>query len=85
MTLTSRKCRGTSVTVDSLVAATTLRVVAGAVGGDCAAEKGAAAVVASRASPNVKKRTMTSRFNLIWLYSSEYYIRVNTAILPILP
>ena len=57
MAVTTTKCNGTSVTVGSFVAATTVRVVAG--GGVWAAANGASATAPSSNIPDVKNRIVT--------------------------
>src|SRR5258705_13533044 len=51
VTLTALKWSGTSVTVGSLVAATTVRVIAGAAGGVCAAPRAGGAPAPGQKNP----------------------------------
>src|SRR5258708_19304334 len=51
--LTALKCSGTSVTVGSLVAAITVRVIAGGAGVDCAVPEAGSAIAPSNSSPVV--------------------------------
>src|SRR5271167_2593536 len=62
VTLTALKWSGTSVTVGSLVAATTVRVIAGGAGVVCAAAEAASAIAPS-STPVVLNRIMTSPLN----------------------
>src|SRR5947208_361906 len=61
VTLTALKWSGTSVTAGSLVAATTVRMIAGGV--VCAAAEAASAVAASHSIAVVLQRMMASRLN----------------------
>jgi hypothetical protein len=61
--LTTLKWSGTSVTVGSLVAATTVRVIAEAGDVVCAAAEAASAIAPSSSIPVVLNRMMASLFN----------------------
>jgi hypothetical protein len=63
VTLTALKKSGTSVTLGSLVAATTVRVIAGGAGVVCAAAGAASAIAPSSSIPVILNRKMTSQFN----------------------
>src|SRR5438477_12693899 len=63
VTLTALKWSGTSVTVGSLVAATTVRVMAGGGGVVCAAAEPTRATAPSNTIPAVLNRMMASRVN----------------------
>src|SRR6266446_61912 len=63
--LTALKCSGTSVTVGSLAAATTLRVIAGAAGVVCAAPEAGSAIAPSNNSPVVLNCMIASQVQRI--------------------
>src|SRR3984893_12773250 len=65
VTLTALKCSGTSVTVGSLVAATTVRVIAGGVGVVCAVAKTGSAIAPSNNSPVVLNCMIASQVQRI--------------------
>src|SRR5216684_4038580 len=63
--LTALKCSGMSVTVGSLVAATTVRVIAGAAGMVCAVPEAGSAIAPSNNSPVVLNCTIASQVQRI--------------------
>src|ERR1700724_3331768 len=63
--LTALKCSGTSVTVGSLVAATTVRVIAGGVGVVCAVAETGSAIAPSNNSPIVPNCMIASQVQRI--------------------
>src|SRR5216683_4797083 len=65
VTLTALKCSGTSVTVGSLVAATTVRVIAGGAGVVCAVPDAGSAIAPSSNSPVVLNCTTASQVQRI--------------------
>src|SRR5271166_2904077 len=65
VTLTALKWSGTSVTVGSLVAATTVRVIAGGVGVVCAVPEAGSAIAPSNSSPVVLNCMIASQFQRI--------------------
>src|SRR3984893_23667 len=65
VTLTALKCSGTSVTVGSLVAATTVRVIAGGVGVVCAVAEAGSAIAPSNNSPVVLNCMIASQVQRI--------------------
>jgi hypothetical protein len=62
VTLTALKWSGTSVTVGNLVAATTVRVIAGGAGVVCAVAEAASATAPSSCIPNVLNHMIASQF-----------------------
>src|SRR6266850_788834 len=65
VTLTALKWSGTSVTVGSLVAATTVRVIAGGAGVVCAVPEAGSAIAPSNRSPVVLKCMIASQVQRI--------------------
>src|SRR5882724_39415 len=65
VTLTALKWSGTSVTVGSLVAATTVRVIAGGAGGVCAAPEAGSAIAPSSSSPVILNCMIASQVQRI--------------------
>jgi hypothetical protein len=63
VTLTALKWSGTSVTVGNLVAATTVRVIAGGAGVVCAVAEAANATAPSNCIPVVLNHMIASQFN----------------------
>jgi hypothetical protein len=76
VTLTALKWSGTSVTVDSLAAAMTVRVIAGGAGVVCAAAEVPSAIAPSESDsvPIVLNRMMASPFNK-WLKHHTRFFR----------
>src|SRR6202051_5403243 len=65
VTLTALKWSGSSVTVGSLVAATTVRVIAGGAGVVCAVPEAPSAIAPSNSSPVVLNRMIASQVQRI--------------------
>src|SRR3981081_3985332 len=63
--LTALKWSGTSVTLGSLVAATTVRVIAGGAGGGCAAPQAGSGIAPSNSSPVVLNCMIASQVQRI--------------------
>src|SRR5712671_5905515 len=63
VTLTALKCSGTPTTVGSLVAATTVRVIAGGVGVVCAVAGAVTDAAMSSTTPKILKCMITSQRN----------------------
>src|ERR1700722_1925850 len=72
VTLTTLKWSGTSVTVGSLVAAITVRVIADGGGVVCAAAEAASAIAPSSSIPVVPNRMMASQFNGLSVHHARF-------------